>query len=118
MTRIRWMSVRRGMDQVIDDVVARPAGSPSGGVTKLAVAADEHRHVHWAHECWIGGDLGVDAEALEYCRSELAHRHPFTTADVVRLTHHASFEQRKIRVRNVGDMQKIAYGVSVPDYEG
>ena len=59
------MSVRRGMNQVVDDVVARATGRPTGGAPQLGVAADQDGHVHGPRERRIGRNVGSDTDPLQ-----------------------------------------------------
>src|SRR5258705_11106658 len=117
MTRIRWRSARRGMDQIVDDVIARPAGGPAGGATELAVAADLHRHVHGTDQPRIAANLGRSFKSLQDALREGTHAHAFGAADVVDLAHRALGRQRKISVAQLADVQEITDGVAVADLQ-
>src|SRR5450830_12303 len=101
MTRMRWMSARRGMNQIVDDVVARPAGSPTSSAPKLAVAANEHGHVHRTCQCWIGSNVGGDAEPVQDGGRERTNTRAVPAAHVVHLARRASLEQEEIRLNDV-----------------
>src|SRR3954466_11951809 len=93
ITRMRCMSARRGMDQIIDDVTARATRGPSCRTPELLAVAHQYRHVHRTCPCRIGCNVGRDAELLQDSRGECAHRAPLTTADVVDLSLGAALQQ-------------------------
>src|SRR5690348_5963212 len=101
MTRIRWMSARRGMNQVIDDVVTRPGGYPPGGVTKLCVVANQHGDVHWPRQRRIRSNVGSHTHSTQDGQRERAHADPFTAAHVVRLAGRAALDQGEVRLHDV-----------------
>src|SRR6476661_10919924 len=86
ITRMRWRSARRGMYQVIDDVVARPGGCPPSCAPQLGVAADEDGNVHWPRKRRIRSNVGGDTDSTQDGLRQLAHADPFATADVVGLS--------------------------------
>src|SRR3954466_648108 len=96
MTRMRWRSERRGMDQVVDDVVARPAGRPPGRTAQLGVAADLNGNVDGPSEGWITAHLGGTAGAEQNALRQRAHAHPLAAADVVDLARGTVGVQGKI----------------------
>src|SRR5690349_4612495 len=96
MTRMRWRSARRGMNQVIDDVVARVPGGPPRRAAKLGVRADEDGNVHGASERWIHSNLSGCADSTQDGLRQCAHAHPFTAADVVGLSRCSLRQQREV----------------------
>src|SRR6476661_2292417 len=108
MTRIRWRSVRRGMNQVIDDVVAREGWDPAGRATKLGVAADEDGDVHWPRERRIRSNVSRYTRAAQDGARELPDADPFAAGHVVRVTGRTPFEQRKVGRDHVPNVQEVA----------
>src|SRR3954451_22124910 len=101
MTRMRCMSARRGMDQIIYDVVACFPRGPPGRTTELLVTAHQHRHVHRTCTCRICCNVSRDTETLQDSRGELTHRVALSAADVINLACGATFHQRKIGIHDV-----------------
>src|SRR3954470_17999712 len=99
--RMRWMSVRRGMNEVGDDGVHVPRGSPPERA-QPRVAADEGRDVGWTRERWVDPELGLDADARQHAAREGADLVPDAAADVVRLARGPALQQHNIGGGHVG----------------
>src|SRR5215207_8749041 len=101
MTRIRWMSARRGMNQVVDDVLAGMTGRPTSGAPEFAAVADQYRDVDGTGQRRIARNLSRDTDALQDRLAERAHGRPLSACHVVGLTRDAELHQRKIGVHHV-----------------
>src|SRR5258708_30092229 len=96
MTRMRWMSARRGMNQIIYDVIARTARRPARRAVKFGVASHEHRDVHGTRPRGIHSNVGRDANALQDGRRERSDRYALAAAHIVHVAHGSALEQQQV----------------------
>ena len=101
------MSVRRGMNQVVDDVLARVAGRPSGGAPELGVAADLAPGTSTGRDS--AGSVEISAATPTRCKTDSASARTLTPSplhDVVRLARprraRAAQDRRRRRRRRGG----------------
>src|SRR5215218_478173 len=118
MTRIRWMSARRGMNQVVDDVLTGMTGRPAGGAPEFAAAADQYRDVDGTGQRRVARNLGRDTDALQDQLAERTHARPVSAGHVVGLTRDAKLHQRKIGIHHVGAVEEVAHRLAIPNREG
>src|SRR6476661_1400967 len=117
MTRIRWMSARRGMNQVIDDVVARQGWGPAGCAAKLGVAANEDGNVHWPRERRIRSNVSGGTCPAQDSAGELADTDPFPAGHVVGVPRGTVLEQCEVGGNDVTNMQEVPHGIAIADRE-
>src|SRR5690242_21444399 len=96
ITRIRWMSARRGMNQVIDDVVARQGWDPTGRATKLGVVADQDGNVDWPRQRRICCNVSSDTDPAQDSVRELPHTDSLAARHVVAVSHGATLQEGDI----------------------
>src|SRR5688500_8280938 len=96
MTRMRCRSARRGMDQVLDDVVNGSLRSPACRPAELAVVPDENRDVDRAQKCGVAANVGRNASSLQDAIGQVANSQSMAAANVVDLARNAFLEQLRV----------------------
>src|SRR5689334_14950185 len=115
MTRMRCMSARRGMNQVINDVVAGEGRYPTGRATKLGAVADQDGDVHWPRQRRIRNNVSSDTESAQDGARELPDTDSFAARHVVRVSGRPTLQEREICLDDIAHVQEVADGVSVAD---
>jgi hypothetical protein len=103
------------MNQVVDDVGARPSRRPAGGPAQLVGRAHQRRQVDRADERWVGDNVGPHAYPLQDGRGEIAHADAVAAADVVGLAGLPPVGERQVRGCDVLDVEIVPNRLPVPD---
>src|SRR5687767_833593 len=101
------MSARRGMNQVVDDVVDRALWGAASGASQLGIVADKNWQVAWTHERRVLHTPGGDAQPPQDAPGDLPNARALPAGHIVHLSRLAALEEPLIGFDHVGDMQKI-----------
>src|SRR5690349_13410814 len=109
ITRMRWRSARRAMNQVVNDVVHSVSRGPARRCPEFPAVANQYGYVHRPHERRIDGNLSGPASALQDSRRDLVDREARAAGDVVDLARLPVLQQHKVRGNDVADMKVVAH---------
>src|SRR5438876_11596297 len=101
ITRMRWRSARRGMYQVVEDVVDGALRRPARRLPKFVIVSDEDRNIDRAEQVGIARNVSGHAKTLENALRQLPYRRSLTAADVIHLAGHPLLEQLHVGVDDV-----------------
>src|SRR5438128_864646 len=115
MTRMRWRSARRGMNQIVNDMVHRSRRRPAGRLSNLRIDAHELWNVDGASQRWITPNLGRHTGATQDTLGQRADGDPDSAGHVVHVAASSSIEQAHIGLGCVSDMKVVAHWRAIPN---